>query len=140
MDTEQTIQEMKAKTYAYLSSVLIGLLIPNFLLSLYTLIWSFNEFLTYGSTPTPLIDYGKEHFMPPNELLVRALMLFGFTLPLIILIRFYIKRIKSIRKKRVPLIISISIIVLSIPVWGFFSLHLLNALFRLLRDFLSALF
>lgn len=125
MDTEKSIKEIEAKTYAYMSSVLIGTLIIDAFIIINGFFYRLTEYLTYHNN---VEDNGGKllHYVNPREIPIYGILSLIFTLVLIILMRFYVKRIQCIEKKKTLLIISIGIMIVSALILGYISIILLN--------------
>ena len=125
MDTEKDIKETQEKTFVYMSSVLIGTLIPNVFILINGFFFRLIEYMTYHNN---VDDNGGKllHYVNTKEIPIYMILSLIFTFVFIIFIRFYVKRIQSIEKKRNPLIISISIMVTSTLISGYISIILLN--------------
>lgn len=121
--TEKTIKETEARTYAYLSSAAIGFLIAEILLLVYSFIYSLLEYLTYRNNEE---NYGeKSHYVDLNALWLRGFLGVILILILFFVMRFWIRKIKCIEKRRPVIIISSVLIITLLPVWGYLSILIL---------------
>ena len=118
--TEKSIRETEAKTYAFISSVLIGMLITDSFILVICFIHDVREYLTYHNIAD---DNGGAlpHYVNTQQIPVYGILGLVVSVSLIFLIRFYISRIKRIEKKKKTLIISILIMLVSFIVLGYFS-------------------
>lgn len=131
MDTEKSIKEMEAKTYAYMSSVLIGPLIIDAFILINGFVCDLIEYLTYHNN---VEDNGGKllHYVNPREIPIYGILSLIFTLVLIIIMKFYVRRIQCIEKKKAPLIISIGIIIVSALILGYISIISLDLFIKTL--------
>lgn len=118
--TEKTIKETEARTYAYLSSAAIGFLIAEILLLIYYLL----EYLTDHTNEQ---NYVEELHYDVN---LKGLLIFGclgviLILMLFFVVRFWIRKIKCIEKRRPVIIISSVLMMTLLPVWGYLSILIL---------------
>lgn len=121
--TEKTIKETEARTYAYLSSAAIGFLIAEILLLVYSFIYSLLEYLTYRNNEE---NYGeKSHYVDLNALWLRGFLGVILILILFFVMRFWIRKIKCIEKRRPVIIISSVLTITLLPVWGYLSILIL---------------
>lgn len=121
--TEKTIKETEARTYAYLSSAAIGFLIAEILLLVYSFIYSLLEYLTYRNNEE---NYGeKSHYVDLNALWLRGCLGVILILMLFFVVRFWIRKIKCIEKRRPVIIISSVLIITLLPIWGYLSILIL---------------
>lgn len=121
--TEKTIKETEARTYAYLSSAAIGFLIAEILLLVYSFIYSLLEYLTYRNNEE---NYGeKSHYVDLNALWLRGFLGVILILILFFVMRFWIRKIKCIEKRRPVIIISSVLIITLLPIWGYLSILIL---------------
>lgn len=126
--TEKEIKETEAKTYAYLSSIVIGFLSANILLLIYSFISNLQEYLTYHNSED---DHGgKLHYVDLTALWICGCLAVILILILAFVIRFWIRRIKRIEKKIPVMIISSVLALLLLPVWGYISICILNIIER----------
>ncbi len=125
MDTEKSVKEIEAKTYAYMSSVLIGTLIIDAFILINGFFYRLTEYLTYHNNAE---DNGGKllHYVNPGEIPIYGILSLIFTLVLIILMKFYVRKIQCIEKKKTLLIISIGIMIVSALILGYISLILLD--------------
>lgn len=124
--TEKTIKETEAKTYAYLSSIVVGFLSANILLLIYSFISNLQEYLTYHNSED---DHGgKLHYVNLPALWICGGLAVILTLILAFVIRFWIRRIKRIEKKLPVMIISSVLALLFLPVWGYISICIWNTI------------
>ncbi len=121
--TEKTIKETEARTYAYLSSAAIGFLIAEILLLVYSFIYSLLEYLTYRNNEE---NYGeKSHYVDLNALWLRGCLGVILILMLFFVVRFWIRKIKCIEKRRPVIIISSVLTITLLPVWSYLSILIL---------------
>lgn len=121
--TEKTIKETEARTYAYLSSAAIGFLIAEILLLVYSFISDLQEYLTYRNNEE---NYGeKSHYVDLNALWLRGCLGVILILMLFFVVRFWIRKIKCIERKRPVIIISSVLMITLLPVWGYLSILIL---------------
>lgn len=121
--TEKTIKETEARTYAYLSSAAIGFLIAEILLLVYSFIYSLLEYLTYRNNEE---NYGeKSHYVDLNALWLRGFLGVILILILFFVMRFWIRKIKCIEKRRPVIIISSVLTITLLSVWGYLSILIL---------------
>ncbi|MCM1007520.1 MAG: hypothetical protein NC485_06220 [Ruminococcus flavefaciens] len=122
--TAKEIKEIESKTYAYLSSVVIGFLSADILLLIYSFISNLQEYLTYHNSED---DHGEKlHYVDLN-----ALWLCGCLGVILILIvsfvwRFWIRKIKCIEKRLPVMIISSVLALILLPVWGYISICIMS--------------
>ena len=129
MDTEKSIKEIEAKTYAYLSSVLIGPLIIDSAILMYTFLIDVKNYLTYHNDVFERDDL-LPFYVNVKEIPVVGMLGLFFTLMLIFVIKYYVKRIKSIEKKVVTITISIIVMIVCGIIGGYISIYLLDTLIR----------
>lgn len=121
--TEKKIKETEARTYAYLSSVIIGFLIAEILLLVYSFISDLQEYLTYRNNEE---NYGEKwHYVDLNELCLCGCLTTVLVLALFFVMRFWIRKIKCIEKRRPVIIISSVLIITLLPIWGYLSILIL---------------
>lgn len=119
--TEKKVKETEAKTYAYLSSVVIGFLIAEILLLIYYLM----EYLTDHTNEETYVEE-LHHDVDLNGLLVFGCLGVILILMLFFVMRFWIRKVKRI-EKRLPVIIISSVLTISLlPVWGYLSILILS--------------
>ena len=119
--TEKKVKETEAKTYAYLSSVVIGFLIAEILLLIYYLM----EYLTDHTNEETYVEE-LHHDVDLNGLLVFGCLGVILILMLFFIMRFWIRKVKRI-EKRLPVIIISSILTISfLPVWGYLTILILS--------------
>lgn len=118
--TEKKIKETEAKTYAYLSSVVIGFLIAEILLLIYYLV----EYLTDHTNEETYVEE-LHHDVDLNGLLVFGGLGIILILMLFFVLRFWIRKVKRI-EKRLPVIIISGVLTISLlPVCGYLSILIL---------------
>ena len=121
--TEKEIKETEARTYAYLSSAAIGFLIAEILLLVYSFISDLQEYLTYRNNEE---NYGEKwHYVDLNALWLRGCLGVILILMLFFVMRFWIRKIKCIEKRRPVIIISGVLTITLLPVWGYLSILIL---------------
>ena len=103
MDTEKTIKEIEAKTYAYFSAVLIGPLIIDSAMLIRKFFSDVIYYLTYHNE----VMESDDRYVDVKDIPIYGILGLFFALVLIFLIKYFVKRIRSIEKKTVPIIISI---------------------------------
>ncbi len=119
--TEKKVKETEAKTYAYLSSVVIGFLIAEILLLIYYL----QEYITDHTNEETYVEE-LHHDVDLNGLLVFGCLGVILILMLFFVMRFWIRKVKRI-EKRLPVIIISSVLTISLlPVWGYLSILILS--------------
>lgn len=119
--TEKKVKETEAKTYAYLSSVVIGFLIAEILLLIYYLV----EYLTDHTNEETYVEE-LHHDVDLNRLLVFGCLGVILILMLFFVLRFWIRKVKRI-EKRLPVIIISSVLTISLlPVWSYLSILILS--------------
>ncbi|MCM1269242.1 MAG: hypothetical protein NC247_01265 [Ruminococcus flavefaciens] len=119
--TEKKVNETEAKTYAYLSSIVIGFLIAEILLLIYYLM----EYLTDHTNEETYVEE-LHHDVDLNGLLIFGCLGVILILMLFFVLRFWIQKVKRI-KKRLPVIIISSVLTISLlPVWGYLSILILS--------------
>lgn len=119
--TEKKVKETEAKTYAYLSSIVIGFLIAEILLLIYYLM----EYLTDHTNEETYVEE-LHHDVDLNGLLIFGCLGVILILMLFFVLRFWIQKVKRI-KKRLPVIIISSVLTISLlPVWGYLSILILS--------------
>ncbi len=120
--TEKKVKETEAKTYAYLSSIVIGFLIAEILL---LLIYYLQEYLTDHTNEETYVEE-LHHYVDLNELLVFGCLGVILILMLFFVMRFWIRKVKRIEKRLPVIIISSVLIIPLIPVWGYLSILILS--------------
>ena len=125
MDTKKSIKATEDKTYAYLLSVLIGPLILDVIYLVSVFCYDVIEYLRYHND---FDDHGGklEHYVNLREIPLYGILGFIFSCLLVIGMRSYVKRIRNIEKKRIPIIISIGIMIVSFVILGIVSFVLLD--------------
>lgn len=119
--TEKKVKETEAKTYAYLSSVVIGFLIAEILLLVYYLM----EYITDHTNEETYVEE-LHHDVDLNGLLIFGCLGVILILMLFFVLRFWIRKVKRI-EKRLPVIIISSVLTISLlPVWGYLSILILS--------------
>lgn len=119
--TEKKVKETEAKTYAYLSSIVIGFLIAEILLLIYYLM----EYLTDHTNEETYVEE-LHHDVDLNGLLIFGCLGVILILMLFFVLRFWIRKVKRI-EKRLPVIIISSILTISLlPVWAYLSILILS--------------
>lgn len=119
--TEKKVKETESKTYAYLSSVVIGFLIAEILLLIYYL----QEYLTDHTNEETYVEE-LHHYVDLNGLLVFGCLGVILILMFFFVMRFWIRKVKRI-EKRLPVIIISSVLTISLlPVWGYLSILILS--------------
>lgn len=118
--TEKKIKETEAKTYAYLSSVVIGFLIAEILLLIYYLM----EYLTDHTNEETYVEE-LHHDVDLNGLLVFGCLGVILILMLFFVLRFWIRKVKRIEKRLHVIIISSALTIFLLPVWGYLSILIL---------------
>lgn len=119
--TEKKVKETEVKTYAYLSSVVIGFLIAEILLLIYYLM----EYLTDHTNEETYVEE-LHHDVDLNGLLVFGCLGVILILMSFFVLRFWIRKVKRI-EKRLPVIIISSVLTISLlPVWGYLSILILS--------------
>lgn len=119
--TEKKVKETEAKTYAYLSSIVIGFLIAEILLLIYYL----QEYITDHTNEETYVEE-LHHDVDLNGLLVFGCLGVILILMLFFVMRFWIRKVKRI-EKRLPVIIISSVLTISLlPVWGYLSILILS--------------
>lgn len=119
--TEKKVNETEAKTYAYLSSIVIGFLIAEILLLIYYLM----EYLTDHTNEETYVEE-LHHDVDLNGLLIFGCLGVILILMLFFVLRFWIQKVKRI-KKRLPVIIISSVLTISLlPVWGYLTIMILS--------------
>lgn len=119
--TEKKVKETEAKTYAYLSSIVIGFLIAEILLLIYYL----QEYLTDHTNEETYVEE-LHHYVDLNGLLVFGCLGVILILMSFFVLRFWIRKVKRI-EKRLPVIIISSVLTISLlPVWGYLSILILS--------------
>lgn len=119
--TEKKVKETEAKTYAYLSSVVIGFLIAEILLLIYYLM----KYLTDHTNEETYVEE-LHHDVDLNGLLVFGCLGVILILMLFFVLRFWIRKVKRI-EKRLPVIIISSVLTISLlPVWGYLTIMILS--------------
>lgn len=106
--TEKKVKETEAKTYAYLSSVVIGFLIAEILLLIYYLM----EYLTDHTNEETYVEE-LHHNVDLNGLLVFGCLEVILILMSFFVLRFWIRKVKRI-EKRLPVIIISSVLTISL--------------------------
>ncbi len=120
--TEKKVKETEAKTYAYLSSIVIGFLIAEILL---LLIYYLQEYITDHTNEETYVEE-LHHDVDLNGLLVFGCLGVILILMLFFVMRFWIRKVKRI-EKRLPVIIISSVLTISLlPVWGYLSILILS--------------
>ncbi|MBP3380050.1 MAG: hypothetical protein J6K77_04235 [Ruminococcus sp.] len=119
--TEKKVKETEAKTYAYLSSVVIGFLIAEILLLFYNL----QEYLTNHTNEETYVEE-LHHDVDLNGFLIFGCLGVILILMLFFVLRFWIRKVKRIEKKLPVIIISNVLIIPLIPVWGYLSILTLS--------------
>lgn len=118
--TEKKVKETEARTYAYLSSVVIGFLFAEILLLIYYLI----EYLTDHTNEEAYVEE-LHHDVDLNGLLVFGCLGVILILTLFFVLRFWIRKIKCIEKRLSVIIISGALTLSLIPVWGYITILIL---------------
>ncbi len=118
--TEKKVKETEAKTYAYLSSVVIGFLIAEILLLIYYLM----EYLTDHTNEETYVEE-LHHDVDLNGLLVFGCLGVILILMLFFVLRFWIRKVKRIEKRLHVIIISSALTISLLPVWGYLSILIL---------------
>lgn len=118
--TEKKVKETEAKTYAYLSSVVIGFLIAEILLLIYYLM----EYLTDHTNEETYVEE-LHHDVDLNGLLVFGCLGVILILMLFFVLRFWIRKVKRIEKRLHVIIISSALTIFLLPVWGYLSILIL---------------
>lgn len=118
--TEKKVKETEAKTYAYLSSVVIGFLIAEILLLIYYLM----EYLTDHTNEETYVEE-LHHDVDLNGLLVFGCLGVILILMLFFVLRFWIRKVKCIEKRLHVIIISSALTIFLLPVWGYLSILIL---------------
>ena len=118
--TEKKVKETEAKTYAYLSSVVIGFLIAEILLLIYYLM----EYLTDHTNEETYVEE-LHHDVDLNGLLVFGCFGVILILMLFFVLRFWIRKVKRIEKRLHVIIISSALTIFLLPVWGYLSILIL---------------
>ena len=129
MDTEKSIKEIEAKTYAYLSSILIGPLIIDSAILMYSFLIDVKKYLTYHNDVFERDDL-LPFYVNVKEIPVVGVLGLLFTLMLIFVLKHYVKRIRSIKKKAVTITISIIVMIVCGIIGGYISIYLIDALIR----------
>lgn len=119
--TEKKVKETEAKTYAYLSSVVIGFLIAEILLLIYYLM----KYLTDHTNEETYVEE-LHHSVDLNGLLIFGCLGVILILMLFFVMRFWIRKVKRIEKRLPVIIISSVLIIPLIPVWGYLSILILS--------------
>lgn len=119
--TEKKVKETEAKTYAYLSSVVIGFLIAEILLLFYNL----QEYLTNHTNEETYVEE-LHHDVDLNGFLIFGCLGVILILMLFFVLRFWIRKVKRIEKKLPVIVISNVLIIPLIPVWGYLSILTLS--------------
>lgn len=118
--TEKKVKETEAKTYAYLSGVVIGFLIAEILLLIYYLM----EYLTDHTNEETYVEE-LHHDVDLNGLLVFGCFGVILILMLFFVLRFWIRKVKRIEKRLHVIIISSALTISLLPVWGYLSILIL---------------
>ena len=126
MITEKSIKETEAKTYAYMISVLIAPLFVDAFLLIYNFCSDVIEYLIYHNNFDDNGGAKLLHYVNTKQIPIYGILGFVLTVVLILLIRCYVKRIRCIENKKVPLFVSIVIMIISGIILGFISVVLLN--------------
>lgn len=122
--TEKEITETKAKTFAYLLSVIAGLLTADMLLIAYSFFSGLSEYLTYRNDTD---DHGgKLHYVDPTVLGICGCTVLLMILLLAFVIRCWVRNVKRIEKKTSAVIISGVLTLFSMPVLGYVSICIFN--------------
>lgn len=122
--TEKKIKETEARTYAYLSSVVIGFLSADILLLGYSFISNLQEYLTYRNSKD---DHGEKlHYVDLTALWMCGCLTAFLMLALFFVLRFWKRKVKCIEKRLPVMIISSVLALILLPVWGYISICILN--------------
>lgn len=118
---ETKIKETEAKTYTYILSVVIGTLIPDVIIVIYKFCYDLSEYLTYHNAAD---DNGGKltHYVDLKEIQICGILSLVFIFVMMVLVRTYAKKLQIIGDKKVPMIISVVIMIISAIVLGYISI------------------
>lgn len=122
--TEKEIKETEAKTYAYLSSVIAGVLVSHILVYLYLFFSELDEYLTYHNIPDD--NWEVPHYVDVTGMILIGCLSAVLILVLFFVIRFWMRRVKRVERKALVIVISSILFLFSIPVLGYISFFIIG--------------
>lgn len=114
--TEKEIEEMKAKTYTYLSTVLSGFFGALILLRGGTFVFDMKEYMIYHNNDS---DDPKGHYVDLNEMWFCGIVAIIACIFMILVIHCQSGKIKQIEKKTPVIIITVILDILFTSICGF---------------------